>query len=756
MNNSPNPPEHESTGSGLPARIPVAHALRRPMPAAARQNSTPNEQGITPAFVWRVFTGWWKWVVPLGLILAAGAGAIVLMFYVPKYEASALVKIEAETPFIAFQQGALNKDSERYVQTQIELLRGPVVLTPVLGRPEIASIPEIKRSPDPLKYLQKQLTVRQIGKSELYEVSFVSPSSQDAASVANVVVAEYLALQNREERQRSQMVIEVLEKERLERGTKVDQLRKRVVELAKDLTGKDPFGQGVVTDAVAFSPAGSLYQSLTETDVEFEVLKAELQAINNSPMLGEDRAVASGLLELEISNRADVRRLEERGDFIHQQMAEIKSQPRLKKDVTWEEDPQYIQLQEQAKNVEAELKELKELVKRELIALRREERKAEQEALVGAKQQELGLLSKKREMLSAKLAEQMNELKSGGAQSAELEFAKAELEREESVFELIAARKLALQTEQRAPTRVTLMQSASPPHIAIEPIPYKYLLLASLVSLVTPLGLAIAYEFLAKRISTPEQLTNESSLPLLGEVAQFPRQRVATTQAQIAAPQQRQMFVYTESIDSLRTQLMLTEQVGQPGVDKIIAICSAASGEGKSSLAAALTLSIAKASKKPTLLIDADLRSPDVSSFLEVPSQPGIVELLGGEVALEKAIHRVGKTQAYVLPAGVLKGNPHHLIDQAKIEKLLDKLRGSFDTILIDTPPVLSASDSLIYAKAADLVLFSSLADISRAKQVRCAVERLQTTGANLAGVVLSGVSVNRYVYHYGSYGQHE
>ena len=281
-------------------------------------------------------------------------------------------------------------------------------------------------------------------------------------------------------------------------------------------------------------------------------------------------------------------------------------------------------------------------------------------------------------------------------------------------------------------------------------------MLASLLSLVTPLGLAIAYEFLAKRISTAEQLTNQSSLPLLGEVARFPRHRATNRTAQIAAPQQRQMFVYTESVDSLRTQLMLTEQVGQQGIVKIIAICSAASGEGKSSLAASLALSIAKASKRPTLLIDADLRSPDISSFLEVPSQPGILELLSGQAKLEQAIHRVGKSQAYVLPAGVLKGNPHHLVDQVKIEQLLDKLRNSFDTILIDTPPVLSASDSLIYAKAADLVLFSSLADISRAKQVRCAVERLQTTGANLAGVVLSGVSVNRYVYQYGSYGQHE
>ena len=79
-------------------------------------------------------------------------------------------------------------------------------------------------------------------------------------------------------------------------------------------------------------------------------------------------------------------------------------------------------------------------------------------------------------------------------------------------------------------------------------------------------------------------------------------------------------------------------------------------------------------------------------------------------------------------------------------------LRQKFCTIVIDTPPILGASESLVYAKAADLVVFCSLADVSRVKQVRLAVDRLQSTGANLAGAVLSGVPVSRYVYSYGSY----
>jgi capsular exopolysaccharide synthesis family protein len=239
---------------------------------------------------------------------------------------------------------------------------------------------------------------------------------------------------------------------------------------------------------------------------------------------------------------------------------------------------------------------------------------------------------------------------------------------------------------------------------------------------------------------------------VLGEVARFPVKRVTGTQHALPAAQQRQLFVYAESIDSLRTNLMLTENLGGPNQTRVIAICSAASGEGKTSVATSLAMSVAEATKQPTLVLDADLRSPDVGKFLEVPNEPGLTELLCGKASIGQAIHRVGASQAYVLPAGKQHVNPHHILQDSKINELLETLRKNFSTIVIDTPPVLSASESLVYAKAADLVVFCSLADVSRARQVRVAVDRLQSTGANIVGAVLSGVPFSRYVYRYGTY----
>ncbi len=92
------------------------------------------------------------------------------------------------------------------------------------------------------------------------------------------------------------------------------------------------------------------------------------------------------------------------------------------------------------------------------------------------------------------------------------------------------------------------------------------LLLACLLTLAAPFGAAVANELIIRRISNAEQLQQESSLRLLGEVARFPVRQVSSRQQQSLSPaRKRDLYVYAESIDSLRTNLRLTENVGVPG-----------------------------------------------------------------------------------------------------------------------------------------------------------------------------------------------
>ncbi len=93
------------------------------------------------------------------------------------------------------------------------------------------------------------------------------------------------------------------------------------------------------------------------------------------------------------------------------------------------------------------------------------------------------------------------------------------------------------------------------------------------------------------------------------------------------------------------------------------------------------------------------------------------------------------------------------LLGTGAFTTLLKQLRADYRYIVIDTPPVLAASESLALAKAADGVLICTLRELSRTTQVRMTYERLESAGAKVIGVVLSGVPTRSYAYKYGAYG---
>ena len=424
MTHQPPPPDPARQLPEIPTPLTVARPGRPLAHSDARSRTAPPATGgFSAQFLWRVFSKWWMWTLPIGVLLAAATGAAVYSVHVPKYEASALVLIESDRPFIAFEDRAGERNADRYVETQIELLQSSYVLARVIGRAEIAAIEELQAEVDPVKYLQQHLQVSQVGKSELYNVTYTGPSAEDSATIANVVVAEYLLMQDSDNKQRSQFVIQILEKERGDRAKRIDELRNKVLGLAKEVTGKDPFGQGGIMDPHrALSPISAIYQSSNEAEVDAEVLKAEIQALEKTPAVELDLAVQGGLLDLEISNRADVRELEA-------QIADIDAELKQRHTVikTPASDSGYLRLAERSSQAKQELTNLRAALRKQMLAARFQKSKAEYHQLIATKMQELSSLEKKRSLLSAKLASEMKELKLGGRQSVELEFVKAEL-----------------------------------------------------------------------------------------------------------------------------------------------------------------------------------------------------------------------------------------------------------------------------------------------------------------------------------------
>jgi Mrp family chromosome partitioning ATPase len=130
-----------------------------------------------------------------------------------------------------------------------------------------------------------------------------------------------------------------------------------------------------------------------------------------------------------------------------------------------------------------------------------------------------------------------------------------------------------------------------------------------------------------------------------------------------------------------------------------------------------------------------------------------LAEVLTGSSCLADAINRSWSEHVHVLPAGRLTQSPHKLLRPETFAAVAEEARATYGYVVIDTPPVLAASEALVIAKVADGTLVCTMRDRSREPHVRQAIRRLRATAAEPLGVVLSGVPVRSYAYRYGSYG---
>jgi capsular exopolysaccharide synthesis family protein len=340
------------------------------------------------------------------------------------------------------------------------------------------------------------------------------------------------------------------------------------------------------------------------------------------------------------------------------------------------------------------------------------------------------------------------ELGEQGGARLEFEFAQQALQRALGLLTSISDRATQMQAEMVAPGRPAVYRTATPP---VEPeVKYPLIGLAAstLASLALPFAIAFVWETSVRRISTAEQLEQKTDVGVIGEISRLPMKKGRATSRVLGM----ELGLFEESIDSLRTGLLLSNDEHEI---QVLAVCSAVSGEGKTSVSSQLAVSIARATGQPVLLIDGDMRAPDVHHIFDIPLSPGLADVLDHEVSLEEAINRSWSEHVHLLPAGELAKSPHKLLGNSAMRTTLDEARLWYRFIVIDTPPVLAASESLVVAKQADATLLCAMRDFSRENHVRLAHGKLVATGADMIGTVLNGVPVRSYASRYGSYGRY-
>ena len=189
---------------------------------------------------------------------------------------------------------------------------------------------------------------------------------------------------------------------------------------------------------------------------------------------------------------------------------------------------------------------------------------------------------------------------------------------------------------------------------------------------------------------------------------------------------------------------------------KVITLTSAQSGEGKSTTATNLAISFAKAGFR-TLLIDADTRNSVMSgTFKSKERYDGLTSYLSGNAELSDVICDTTVDNLMVIPAGQVPPNPTSLIQNDNFKSMIETVRGLYDYVIIDTPPLGLVIDAAILAHYSDASLLVTKAGEDRRRTITKLKEQLEQSGAVFLGVILNKYDVTTDTYgHYGSYGDY-
>lgn len=310
------------------------------------------------------------------------------------------------------------------------------------------------------------------------------------------------------------------------------------------------------------------------------------------------------------------------------------------------------------------------------------------------------------------------------------------------------------------PGDVRVVDAAVAPREPIRPRKVRSMLLAVIFGLVLGIGVAATRDYMDETIHTREELGNLSGLPVLGVIPRIKggadsngkrplRRREKAVEDRLITRSDVGNPV-SEAYRAFRTNITFLDIDHPP---KVFVLTSPGPAEGKSTSAANLAITLAQQNTS-TLLMDCDLRRGIVHRVFGSPKEPGLTNVLRGEVALEEAVNSVDVGTGQMLDflsTGTLPPNPSEVLGSNHMRELLTRIRRRYDLVLVDSTPLNLVTDAAVLGTAADGVILIVRAGTTEKGALRFAREQLEAVRAPISGVVLNDVDFTGRGKYYGS-----
>ena len=684
-----------------------------------------------------------QWLILTFLLTVVTIVSVATFRMKPVYVATAKIEIDKEATNILPFQGAdpyeFEMDVDNYIETQSRILTSETLALATIRNLGLAGTPEFseggasdaiatgtlknQKLPPEIGAFLGNLSVRRIPSTSLMEVSFESTNPQLAARILNAHLDNYIEQNYKSRYEATADATKWLQQELDELSVKVRRSEDARIayERSNQILAVDD-KSNVTTERLA-----DLNKELT--DAQGDSLKK--QALYEFAKAGDVDAVPqlrdNSVLQGMQTKRAD----------LSVQYTDAVSQygPNF---------PKVQRLQAQIKNLDDEMmRERKGIV----VQLENDYREAKQHE----------------ELLSKALDEQKTEVNAMSEKMIQYNILKREAEANKVLYDSLETKlKEAQISSGLKSSNLRIVDPAMIPSTPARPAKSRNIALAFLVGLVGGIGLALLRDYMDNTVKTPDDVETLARLPSLAVVPAFggeltQRKRKGFFKATFANGQEKHIELVaqhlpksqvSEAFRALRTALLLSRPDRPP---QVILVSSALPREGKTTVAANLAVTLAQLGDK-TVLVDADLRKPGVGRLLNLSmgKHAGLSSYLAGVSTIDLvSVPHPAIPNLTAIPTGPLPPNPADLLASHKLTEAIAELRTKYKFIVIDTPPIMAASDALIVSVHADGVLVVVRSGETPKVAFTRTRDLLTSVNCHLLGVVLNAVDSGAPDYYY-------